>query len=330
MQNLKYDIKNIFATKIETIDLNSNDYNIEMKLNQISNDILNFIKLKKDKLATRKEEKQNIKSYLYDDMEMDSNVSKDITLDTNYTPKQNSVASNIAIVIPDNFSLTYEMKQYALFKFVQNVDDVFEHFKLHYQSNQVLKSDWEAVWKIWILNQNKYGAMQLIKTTIDEHLKLESNYIEIAKKYLKKEEMEVEFIKFKNYYISNGDIKVHSAWEKVWENWCINFKNFKPKEQTKKAKDKADYRWDFRQAKESSDKIKNWLEFEKKINWLEDFYLKDIALPGIGWSEVIHPDYNKEEILLFKIDSPNGQFMLNNKSTNKNDDIIDIQIVEDN
>jgi hypothetical protein len=39
---------------------------------------------------------------------------------------------------------------------------------------------------------------------------------------------------------------------------------------------------------------------------------------------MIHPDFNKEEILLFKIDSTDGSFMLEHKS----DDIIDAEVLE--
>jgi hypothetical protein len=321
--NLKDKLKDIFNKQLQKLDLSANDYQIQMKLDSISQELFDFIKLQKDKMQQNNNSSQtkNDTSMLYDDMQIDSNISKDISLDSNYTPKQNSVPQGVATTIPDNFTLTYDMKQYALFKFVNNAEEVFEHFKLHYQSTQALKTDWVATWKIWVLNQTKYNTNHLIKTTIDENLELDDNYKNIAKKYLTKEQMEVEFVKFKNYYIANGDIKVHSQWEKVWENWCINFAKYKPKEQSQKSKDKADYRWDFRKAKETSDKIKDWLEFEKGIRWLEDFYLKDIPLPGIGWSEVIHPDYNKEEILLYKIDSPNGQYMLNNKK----EEIVDVE-----
>jgi len=137
----------------------------------------------------------------------------------------------------------------------------------------------------------------------------------------------------------------------LWKNHCIsrnfrfeniekakvNFENYSKinkkmiiknynnnSNQTEKQKQKADYRWDFRKAKDTSDRIKEWLEFEKGIKWLEDFYLKDIPIPGIGWRDVMHPDFNREEILLFKIDSQNGQYMLKNT----NDDIIEAEVQE--
>ena len=146
-----------------------------------------------------------------------------------------------------------------------------------------------------------------------------------AKEYMDNENITLEFTKFKNHYMANGDLKV--SWEKVWENWCINHKQFKPKaprEQSTKQKEKADYKWDFRKAKEVSDRIKNWLRFDKKINWLDDYYWKDIPIPGIGWQKVMHPDFNKEEIILFKIDSSDGNFMLQHKTN----DIIDAEVLE--
>ena len=212
------------------------------------------------------------------------------------------------------------MRIFAKSKFIQNVDDIFEDFKLYYQSKGILNSDWEAVWKRWVLNQNKYKT-HLIKTVIDEDMILNTPMLKFAQKYIDKNNIELEFVKFKNHYTASGDIKV--SWVKMWENWCIKHKEFKPKENTK-AKEKADYRWDFRKAKEVSDRIKDWLEFDKKINWLDDFYWKNIPIPGIGWQKVIHPDFNKEEILLYKIDSTDGSFMVEHKT----DDIIDAEVLE--
>jgi hypothetical protein len=213
------------------------------------------------------------------------------------------------------------MKQFAKSKFIQNVEDIFEDFKLYYQSKATLNSDWEAVWKRWVLNKNKY-TNHLIKTVINEDLYLNNPMKNFAKKYIDKDNVELEFLKFKNHYISTGDLKV--SWDKVWENWCINHEQFKPKEQSKKSKEKSDYRWDFKKAKEVRDRIKDWLEFDKKINWLDDYYWKNIPIPGIGWQKVMHPDFNKEEILLYKIDSTNGNFML----THKSNDIIDAEVLE--
>ncbi len=228
---------------------------------------------------------------------------------------------NQSTTIQNNFSLTYEMKQFAKSKFIQNVEEVFENFKLYYQAKATVNSDWEAVWKRWVLNQNKYKN-HLVKTTIDDSLELNNNLKKIAKKYVDNNNISIEFTKFKNHYIANGDLK--TSWEKVWENWCINYKQFKPKEPSQKSQEKANYKWDFKKAQDVSDKIKDWLRFEKGINWLGDYYNKNIPIPGIGWQKVMHPDFNKEEILLYKIDSDNGQFMI----THKSDDIIEAEVLE--
>ncbi|MEA2019095.1 MAG: hypothetical protein U9N59_11665 [Campylobacterota bacterium] len=329
MDNFKSQIKDKFSKEIDSLDLSLDIHTIEMRYNTIVENILETIKIKKEQSSIPMSETSN-NNICSSEFNLCAGKSSDILLDTDtdtitnsstikvYKPK---TKLNESSIIPDNFNLTYEMNQFAKSKFVLDVEEMFEDFKLYYQSKATINSDWEAVWKRWVLNKNKY-KQHLIKTTIDEDIKLNKDFLEISKKYINKENRELEFIKFKNHYISNGDLKV--SWEKVWENWCINHKQFKPKEQSTKQKQKADYRWDFRKAKDVSDRIKDWLEFEKGIKWLEDYYLKDISIPGIGWQDVMHPDFNKEEILLFKIDSDNGQFMLNNKS----DDIIDTEVLE--
>jgi hypothetical protein len=93
---------------------------------------------------------------------------------------------------------------------------------------------------------------------------------------------------------------------------------------TTQNKEKDYYKWDFRKAKEVSDKIKNWLRFDKKINWIDDYYWKDIPIPGIRWQKVMHPNFNKEEIILFKINSNDGSFILQHKSN----DIIDAEVLK--
>jgi len=325
MDNFKSLIIDKFSKEINSLDLSLDNNSLSLKYNQITQDILEQIMLKKEQVSIpiSKTSNNNICS---SEFNICSGKSSDILLNTNlnnqskYVPK---TQLNESSTIPNNFTLNYEMKQFANLKFIQNVEEEFENFKLYYQSKATVNSDWEAVWKRWVLNQNKYKN-HLVKTVIDEDMTLDNSMLKIVKKYIAKENIEIEFIKFKNYYMASGDLKVHSEWGKVWENWCINHKQFKPKEQTTKQKQKADYRWDFRKAKDVSDRIKDWLEFEKGIKWLEDYYLKDIPIPGIGWQDVMHPDFNKEEILLFKIDSQNGQFMINNKS----DDIIDTEVLE--
>ncbi|MEA3511960.1 MAG: hypothetical protein U9R37_00010 [Campylobacterota bacterium] len=332
MDNLKDLIKKRFSNEIDNLDLSLDLSLLELKYTAIVENIFETIKVKKEhfnsynNIPISKTSNNNIYN---DEFDLCSGKSKETLIGTNTNQiKYNSNITNNnksiqSTTIPNNFSLNYEMKEFAKSKFIQDVEEVFENFKLYYQSKATVNSDWEAVWKRWVLNQNRYKN-HLVKTTIDENMQLNNEQKKVAKKYINNENIELEFIKFKNHYITTGDLKVHSQWDKVWENWCINHKQFKPKEQSAKSKEKADYRWDFRKAKDTSDRIKEWLEFEKGINWLEDFYLKDIPIPGIGWSDVMHPDFNKEEILLFKIDSQNGQYLLKNKS----DDIIEAEVLD--
>ncbi len=323
MDKLKLEIKSIFEKQLDLMNLNSQNITkdiLELKLNGLVENIIEKIDLNENvSVPLTRTTNDNIYSENFD---IDRGKSSDTSLsDNNYMNK--SIKTSISdenTTISSSFTLTYEMKNFAKSKFILNVDDVFEDFKLYYQSKGTLNSDWEAVWKRWVLNQNKYKT-HLIKTVIDEDMNLNKPMLEFAKKYIDKNNIELEFVKFKNHYLASGDIKV--SWVKMWENWCIKHKEFKPKENTK-AKEKADYRWDFKKAKEVSDRIKDWLRFDKKINWLNDFYLKDIPIPGIGWQEVKHPDFNKEEILLYKIDSTDGNFMLSHKT----DDIIDAEVLE--
>ncbi|MEA3499135.1 MAG: hypothetical protein U9R16_08765 [Campylobacterota bacterium] len=315
----KQQIKTLFNQQIDLIDFNSigRDKDIlELKLNTIVENIIQKIDTNISIPLSKTTNDNNLATL------EDSGKSEDTQICDNYAnykPKQ-SIKTNLTTTIPSNFALNFEMKQFAKSKFIQNPDDLFEEFKLYYQGKGTLNNDWEAVWKKWVMSQNKYKS-HLIKTVIDEDMMINDPMIKFAKKYIDKDSIELEFIKFKNHYIASGDLKV--SWVKMWENWCIKHKEFKPKENTK-AKEKADYRWDFRKAKDVSDRIKDWLEFDKKINWLDDFYWKNIPIPGIGWQKVQHPDFNKEEILLYKIDSTDGSFMLNHKT----DDIIDAEVLE--
>ena len=292
---------------------------LKLKLNSVVENLCDDKMLLEDiEQISYKEEVSNYNMQI-DDISQDKPSGFDLSNDY-YKPK-NEIPPNSLTPIDHNFQLNYEMIEFAKSKYVRNVNEMFEDFKYYYQGKGTLNHDWEAVWRRWVLNHNQY-AKHLLTTPIDKDMSLSEAMIQFAKEYIDEKNIEIEFLKFKNHYIASGDLKV--SWRRVWENWCINSKQFKPKEQTQKAQEKANYRWDFRKAKDTSDRIKDWLEFEKGINWLEDFYLKDIPIPGIGWQEVMHPDFNKEEILLYKIDSKDGQFMLNHKS----DDIIEAEVLE--
>jgi plasmid replication initiation protein len=147
------------------------------------------------------------------------------------------------------------------------------------------------------------------------------------------EEFKILFLKFKfdigefeneleNFKLFNDNNLKRLSLDN-FKKWCMQKKRkqteVSPKEEQK------NYRWDFRKAKDISDKIKDHLEFEKGINWLDDYYWKDLPIPGIGWQKVMHPDFNKEEILLYKLDSKddNSKYLLDNKT----DEILDIEII---
>ncbi|MEA2049334.1 MAG: hypothetical protein U9O56_01175 [Campylobacterota bacterium] len=322
MDTIKNKLKKVLLKEIDSMDLESiyltKDI-LEIKLNTLVENTLSKIELNTNKVPIYKTTNDNV----FDGVSLNSEKSRDVDFCDFYIPiEPNDKPKKVeSTTIPLDFSLTYELRSFAKSKFVQNIDDMFDDFKLYYQSKAITNSDWGAVWKRWVLNNNKYKS-HLIKTTIKDDMSLTTNMKEFAKEYIDKGSIDLEFIKFKNHYLGTGDLKV--SWDKVWENWCIHHKQFKPKDISKKAKEKQDYRWDFRKAKDVSDRIKDWLEFEKGINWLDDFYWKGIPIPGIGWQKVIHPDFNKEEILLYKIDSKDGTFMLNHKT----DDIIDAEVLE--
>lgn len=324
MQKLKEQLKGLFCEKIDQSTQNLTPSNIELILGNLIEECIEELDFSNTVSISVLQTSNN--NCYGDDFEITSTKSSDVDLpsDNNYFKvSKNNIVPKEESTIPSDFILTNDMRNYATKNFIpkEYVDITFEDFKLYYQSKAILNSDWEAVWKRWVLNNNKYKN-HLIKTTIDEDMLLSDHMRSFASKHIDKNSIDLEFLKFKNHYLANGDLKV--SWEKVWENWCIQHKQFKPKQQSTQAIEKQNYRWDFKKAKETSDRIKDWLEFDKGINWLDDFYWKGISIPGIGWQKVQHPDFNKEEILLYKIDSDNGQFMLNHKS----EDIIDAEILE--
>lgn len=336
MEDLKSKIIDKFTNEINSLDLSMDEHLLTMKYNSIVENILNTIIVKREKINVPLHEttnNNNLKHTFDNTFGLCAGKSSDTVLSSDTVPRLSSNTTSVSesTTIPNNFTLTYEMKQFAQSKFLQNIEDVFEDFKLYYQSKSTTNTDWEPVWKRWVLNQNKYKN-HLVKTTIDENIVLDNGMIQVAKKYMDKDVITLEFTKFKNHYISNGDLKV--SWGKVWENWCINHKQFQPKvpkEQSTKQKEKADYKWDFRKAKDISDKIKDWLEFDAKINWMEKYYWKDIhqfeiktndGVLKLAWSKMPHPDFNKDEILLFKIDTDEAKYLLNN------DTIDTVEVIE--
>jgi plasmid replication initiation protein len=121
-----------------------------------------------------------------------------------------------------------------------------------------------------------------------------------------KQKFEVEWRSFCLY----NDNLVKKITRINFHKWCKKIRRVETNEvQTNKKtnkehnntiKEKTIYRWNYRKAKEMSDKLKDWLEFVKGVRWLEDYYLQDKPLPlGILVKKVIDPDFNREEILLY-------------------------------
>ena len=311
MQNIKRYAIEKFTKEISSLDFSLSISILEMKYNTIVENILEDIKVKKEKLP---------QNQTTTDLDVDSLINETPSIQQTNPLKTTTTQSGQLISIPDNFVLTNEMKQYAQSKYFKNIDELFEIFKYDHQSRGILSVNWVATWKSWI---SRRRANTIEKTTIPADFELTPVLKDIASKHINKKDIESEFTNFKLYYEASGTLKV--SWEKAWENWCLNSKKYKPKELSKKQKEKQEYRWDFKKAQETSNKIKDWLRFEKGINWLGDYYNKGRTIKGIGWQKVMHPDFNKEEILLYKIDSPNGQVLLQHKS----DDIIDVDVLND-
>jgi len=205
----------------------------------------------------------------------------------------------------DTSFLKNQTKIESIFKFYSknqnlNIQDEFENFILHYENrkNAGKFDGWYSYnfflkkWQKWCKN---------IKELINP---LDSYFYDEKFKAIGGKR---EFEHFQTHYQGLGTIVKNPL--KMFESWVKTSKKFKTfttfqnTNQSQKSKEKQDYKWNFRKAKEVSDRIKDWLEFEKGINWLDDYYWKGKSIPGIGWQKVMHPDFNKEEILLFKIEN---------------------------
>ena len=180
-----------------------------------------------------------------------------------------------------------------------------------------------------------------ITTTTKEKFVVEINdeIIEIAKKS-NIEDINFEFKKFKNKDF-NKNIKNKEELLIRWEQWirqCVQYTSKKEniklsnikesKSNSNASQDLKKYRWEFRKAKDISDKLKKWLQFDAKIDWMEKYYWQDIKVFEIktkqgvlklAWEEKMHPDFNKKEILLFRIEDKNKMI---------EDDIIDVEPVK--
>jgi hypothetical protein len=322
MTEFKLKIKTLFEEELNRLNINQNKITkdrLEVKLNKITENIINSLFINSNITTEIQSINNNINMSEYD-LKSDQ-LGIPILTDNSYMPSNDfKTKQPLNRPIPDNFILSYEMKQFAKLKFVDDVESVFEEFKVHYQGNGQLNYNWKKVWEKWVLRSKRFKT-HLPRTTINKDMILDDSMRKYANKYIKKDDIDIEFIKFKNHHLASGYSK--ASWIKMWENWCIKHKEFKPKESLG-GEEKANYRWNFRKAKETSDKIKDWLEFEKKVRWLEHYYMNNIPIKGIGWQKVLDPNFNREEILLYKIDSDTGSYMLQHKTN----DIIDAEVLD--
>jgi len=233
-------------------------------------------------------------------------------------------------LIPDDFELTYELTMMATASYVlkEDVEDMFNSFKLYYQSKDIKSTNWIKMWERWILTSKKF-VNHLPKKALDNNLELDTKMIDVAKKYINENDIELEFLKFKNYYISNGTKS--TDFKRLWENWCINNKKFKPKN-SEKLQEKQEYKWEFDKLKATSEKIEQWLDFTVKIDWVKEYYLNNIdtfviKTPKedikIGWRKIFNPYTKGEFLMLFRVETEQGQVLIEHKQ----DEIIDIEIL---
>ena len=136
-------------------------------------------------------------------------------------------------------------------------------------------------------------------------------------------EFETEFENFKLYNQNNMEKITIDNFTK----WCMQLKRKQTEVQIKANNDKKSYKWEFKKAQAVSNKIKDWLMFDLGISYISEFITKGIfefEISGIkiGARRVMHPDFNKEEIILFKIDDEAGQYLLKYDS----DEVIDVEV----
>jgi plasmid replication initiation protein len=267
------------------------------------------------------------------DIGSDTNISTDREVpDIGFSKELSLINENTKLSpINEDFKMTFEMKMYAGANFIEDnqAEQMFEEFKIYYQAKGTEYKDWEKSWQLWVNRSKKY-VNHLPTQAIKENMELSEKMKEVSSKHIKNEDLEIEFIKFKNHYISNG-LKSNN-WTKLWENWSINHKQFKPKEQSSAMKEKQEYRWEFRKLKDTSDKIEQWLDFTVGIDFIKLYVIPGIKefeiktkqdIIKLGWQYIMHPDYNTRQLLLFRIESDLGQALLEHRD----EDIIDIEIL---
>jgi len=137
------------------------------------------------------------------------------------------------------------------------------------------------------------------------------------------DEFDNEFTSFKIF----NDNKIDRVTLINFDKWCMQ-KRRKVLEKEQKNKGREEqraYRWDFRKAKNISDNIKKYLKFDLAIDYMQ-YYWEDklpftIEDKTYDIKEVMHPDFNKNEYLIFVVDEKdeNSKYLLNYE-----EDIIDV------
>jgi len=111
-----------------------------------------------------------------------------------------------------------------------------------------------------------------------------------------------QFEKFKQYN-QNDESKITL---KNWKLWCSQYNKFQTSKNSKKStakknSEQKDYAWEYKKAKEISDRVKDYYYFEKGIDVLNDYYMKDIPFEGFEFKEATHPYLDKSEVFIIPI-----------------------------
>ena len=177
----------------------------------------------------------------------------------------------------------------------------------------------------WIEFTIKRNAKNIIEAKAQENILKNEDIKEFEKfkvLFLKfkfdENEFEDEFEQFKVY----NDNKIDKITQDNFKKWCMQKKRKAMQKNNENAasQEQNQYRWNFKKAKAVSDKIKDWLEFELAIDWISEYYYKDIYEfeiddKKIGIQKVMHSDFNKEEYILFFVEDEENRYLLENKDT---------------
>ncbi|MGB3751302.1 MAG: hypothetical protein WA945_07010 [Arcobacteraceae bacterium] len=151
------------------------------------------------------------------------------------------------------------------------------------------------------------------KVTIPDDFILTNGMIEYAQKnQIEKKDTIHLFENFTKYY-QEKQFKSRD-WLRLWHDWVDKNIGFKYFEKNNYSNDEYEfakpitgekYPYIFKSNAEYfkveaiSNKIKETLTFEYKIDWLNDYYWKDIPIKNIGWQKCKHPFKQYDQIILY-------------------------------